>query len=132
MSEPDQERGQREVPGELVQEGGMKSREAVVTIGAMVGVDLKPPWECRWLAEELLVEVVANSADRLCDEQPGRRRVQESGDVGVVATQAPDADGGSDRYSAPDAQTALPDGERAPPVVRHLIPARGQVVEPPA
>ena len=28
------------------------------------------------------------------------------------------------------AESALPDGERPPPLVRHLVPARGEVVEP--
>src|SRR4051812_6126286 len=54
---------------------------------------------------------------------------------GTLAAGAPDAPqphGDAERDSAPDAEPALQDRERSPPGVRDLVPARGQMVEPPA
>ena len=83
-------------------------------------------------AEQLLVEVVADPADRLSDEQSWSGRVQECGDVGAGAAQPPQPDERAGGHPAPDPQSALPDRERTPPVVWYLVPARREVVEPAA
>ena len=93
-------------------------------------VDLEPPGQVGRLAEELLVPPVADPPDRLRDEQPGREAVGEQPDVGAGALGDEPADEAAERDPAPDAEAALPDRERPPPLVGHLVPARREVVEP--
>src|SRR4051794_28253016 len=71
------------------------------------------------------LKVVADPADRLCDEQRGRRRVKERRNVAADPVHPPDAGERAERDSAPDAKPALPDGERPPPVIESVA-RRGQ------
>jgi len=84
-SQPHEERGQRQVPDDLVEEGGVEGGAVEVARGAVVAVDLEPPRQRRRAPVELLVEVVAHAADRLRDEQRRRRGVQEARHVGAGA-----------------------------------------------
>src|SRR4051794_24406371 len=115
-------------------------------------IDVKPPRQARRAAEQLLVEVVADAADRLRDEQAGRRRVEvvavgaarrggggagragakEGGSAGAARVQPQGAGGVPRRDSTPDPEPALPDSERPPPRVRRLVPACDEEVEPAA
>src|SRR5205085_3091261 len=96
------------------------------------GADLKAPGQRRWLAEQLLVEVVADPSDRLGDQQAGRRYVDEPAQVGAAQPTmgAPHADGNAGSDPAPDAQPTLPDRKRAPPVVRYLARGGDEEVDP--
>src|SRR5206468_7580060 len=94
-------------------------------------VDLQAPRKARRPAEQLLVEVVADPADRLRDEDRRGGRVQHPGDIRPPPSQDPDPDDHPPGDAPPAPQAALPDRERPPPGVRHLVPARDHVVEPP-
>ncbi len=131
-SQPDQEGRQGQVPDDLVEEGGVEGGAVEVARGAVVAVDLEAPRQRRRAPVELLVEVVADAADGLRDEQRRRGGVEEARHVGARAAQAPDPGGRPQGDPAPDPQAALPDRERPPPVVGDLVPARGQEVEAPA
>ena len=63
-------------------------------------VDLEPPREAGRSPEQLLVEVVADAADRLRDQEGRGGRVEEQRDVGSAAMKDPDAGGGSRRATA--------------------------------
>ena len=67
--------------------------------------------------------------DGLGDEQAGCGGVQEARDVGAAAAQHEHSAEGTHGDAAPDAEPAFPDGQRAPPVVGNLVPARRQEVE---
>ena len=95
VPEPDQERGQGQVPDQLVQERRLEGREVQVrrrntARGAVRVRDLKAPRQRCRLAEQLLVEIVADPADRLGDEQRGGDGVRERahGDAEPVSRQA--------------------------------------------
>jgi hypothetical protein len=67
---------------------------------AVRGGDLQTPRQGCGSAEQLLVEGVADSADRLCDEQRRGRSVEELRDVRAAAAQDPQprqGAGGDDR-----------------------------------
>jgi hypothetical protein len=72
---------QQQVPDQLVQECRVKSRVLRVADRAVRGTDLKAPGQRRRAAKQLLVEVVADPADRLRDEQRGSGCVHEGRDV---------------------------------------------------
>jgi hypothetical protein len=110
----------------------VKRRVLRVCVGAVNGADLEAPWQRCRAAEELLVEVVADPADGLRDEQAGGGGVQEGRDVGTAAAQHDQAGERAAGDAAPDAKAAFPDRQRPPPVVGHLVPTGGQVVDPPA
>ena len=93
-------------------------------------VDLEAPRQVGRLAEELLVPPVADPPDRLGDEQSGCEAVGEQPHVGAGALRDVPTDEAAGRDAAPDAEAALPDRERPPPLVGHLVPARREVVEP--
>jgi hypothetical protein len=95
-------------------------------------VDLERPWEAGRTPEELLVEVIADPADRLGDQERRRGGVEESRDVGAAAAQDPEASEGAGGDAAPDAEAAVPDRKRSPPMRRHFVPARRQEVKTPA
>jgi len=130
--ERDQRRRQRQVEDELVEEGGMEGAVTLVARRPVGRVDLEPPRQRRRPAEQLLVEVVADPSDRLGDEQPGSSGIHECGDVHTRAAQSPEPGERAGGDPAPDPEAALPDRERAPPVVGHLVPARRDVVQPSA
>src|SRR3954468_11228160 len=131
-SQPHQEGRQGQVPDDLVEEGGVEGGAVEVARRPVVAVDLEAPRQRGRAPVELLVEVVADTTDGLRDEQRRRRGIEKARHVGARATQAPDPGGRAQRDAAPDPQAALPDGERSPPVVGDLVPARGQEVEPTA
>ena len=62
--------------------------------------------------------------------RPGAAASSERRDVRARALRDVAADDDAGRDPAPDAEPALPDRERAPPLVRDLVPARREVVEP--
>src|SRR6266581_300866 len=124
MADPDQQRGQRQVPDQLVQEGGLEGRVARVAV--RMGDD-QGPRKGRGLAVELLVEVVADPADGLGDEQCGSYRVGERRETDAMPPQPPDARERPARDAAPDPQTAGPDREGPVPHVRDV--GRGGQVE---
>ena len=137
MTQPDQERGERQIEDQLVQERGLE--RGVLQIGrGHAGVqprgpgDLEAPRQAGRLAEKLLVEVVADAPDGLGDQQRGRGRVAHQPPVGTGPVHPPDPDGGADRDAAPDAEAALPDRERPPPGVRRDVERRGDVEVDPA
>ena len=104
--------------------------EIEVVDGAVLGVDVEPPGQIRGLAEQLLVPPVAPAADRLGEQEPGREAVGEQRDA---LARSPDDDAAGDdaeEDAAPDAEAALPDREGPPPLVRQLVVARDDVVEP--
>jgi hypothetical protein len=123
MAEPHERRRQPQIPGELVEERRVKGGELLVAGWSVRRRDLKRPREIRRTAEELLVEVVADSSDRLRNQERRRRGVQEARDVGAAATQYPHAGEGARGDPAPDAKATVPHGERPPPVVGNLAPA---------
>src|SRR5829696_10133784 len=90
---------------------------------------LKRPGKARRATEQLLVEVVADAPDRLREEDPGRDRLGKARDVHPATAQEDDASERPAGDTAPDAESSLPEGKPAPPVVRHLVPARHVVVE---
>jgi len=67
--EPDQHRRERQVPDDLVQEGRLEGGVLGVPGRAVRVGDLQRPWQRRGLAEQFLVEVVADPADRLRHQQ---------------------------------------------------------------
>ena len=92
-------------------------------------VDLEAPGQVGRLAVQLLVEPVAPAADPLGDQEPGRDRVGEEANALARAADDERAGEAAEEDAAPDAEPALPDGERPPPVVGNLVPARDVVVE---
>jgi hypothetical protein len=131
MSEPDQRSGESEVPDQLVGEGRLEGGELLIARRAMRWRDLKAPWQVRRPAEELLVEVVADAADRLRHQEPGRRGVQEPRDVCAPTAEDDQADCGACSNAAPNSQATVPDRERPPPVWRDQVRAGQIEVEPP-
>ncbi len=134
MSEPDQHSGQRQIPDQLVEEGRLEGGELLVAGRAVGAIDLKPPRQRGRTAEQLLVEVVADPADRLGHQQPGSGGVHESEEVRPrqAAAKHPQTGQRACGDSTPDSEAALPDGERSPPVRGNLIPAGDEEVDAPA
>ena len=64
-AQPDQEASEREVEEQLVQERRVEGGAVDVALRSVLGVDLQAPWEAGRAAEQFLVEVVADSPDRL-------------------------------------------------------------------
>ena len=108
----------------------MEARERLVAVRPVFMIDLERPREHGGPAKELLVEVVADTADRLSDQQSGSRAVQERRDFGSRATEPPDASERAGGDSAPDPETALPHGQWSPPLVGDLAPTRDDEVQP--
>ncbi len=126
VPEPDQRQGQRHVPDQFVQERRLEVGEGRVA-GRPVGErDLQAPGQAGRAAEQLLVEVVADPADALRDEQGGRHRVHDYRHVAAGFAGPPDADRDRDRDRAPDPEPPAPDGEDAIPDVRD-VHRRGDV-----
>ena len=131
MPEPHQRGRQGQVEDQLVQERRLERRVAGVPGRAELRVDGQPPGQAGRLAEQFLVEVVPDPADRLGDQQGRRHRVGEHRDVGAGPVHPPDAYRGTRRDAAPDAQAARPDREDPPPVMRD-VGGRGDVEVDPA
>jgi hypothetical protein len=70
----------------------------------VVAIDLEAPGQRGRAPVELLVEVVADAADGLRDEQRGRGGVEEARHVGARAAQAPDPGRRPQGDPAPDPQ----------------------------
>jgi hypothetical protein len=90
VPEPHEHGREAEVPDQLVEERGVEGCVVRIALGPVGGVDLESPWEARRAAEQLLVEVVADAADRLGDQQSGRRGIEEGGDAGAASAQNPE------------------------------------------
>ena len=129
LDQEDEDRRRPEVPEQLVEEGRMEGRLVEVVERPVDRVDLEPPREVGRLPEELLVPPVAEPADTLGEEEPGREAVRQQPDVGARALRDDPADETPGRDPAPDPEPAAPDRERSPPLVGHLAPARREVVE---
>src|SRR5271163_4864531 len=108
----------------------MESRVGQVSDGAVCRAYLQAPGEARGAAEELLVEVVADPADRLGDQQARGGCVHEPGDAHALAAQRDRAADETARYTSPDTKAALPDRQPPPPVVGDFAPACDVVIEP--
>src|SRR5690242_8928554 len=91
VAEPDEEAGEAEVPDQLVEESRLEGAEGHVTGRPVRGRDLESPGQARRPAEEFLVEVVADSADRLGNEKGGRSGIEEARNVGAAAPKDPEA-----------------------------------------
>src|SRR5207302_1923191 len=97
---------------------------------AMLDVDLETPRPIGRLAVQLLVEPVADPADPLGEQDPGRGGIRELAGAAAGALDDDRAGNRPEENSAPDAETALPDLENALPLrIGHLVPARDVVVE---
>src|SRR6516164_7563070 len=121
VAEPYQAAREREVEDQLVQERGLERGEAEVTGRPGAWRDVQPPRQARRPAEQLLVEVVADTPDRLRDQQRGRDGVGEQPRVRACPAHPPDARGRAERDAAPDPQSPVPDGEDPVPVVRDVL-----------
>jgi hypothetical protein len=132
VAEPHQEGGERQVPGQLVEEGRLEGGEALIAHGPVGGRDLQDPGQVGRPAEELLVEVVADPPNRLADEQRRSGGVHEGGRGDAGTAQAPEADETAKRDAAPDPHPAVPDRERSQPVGGHFARAGRVKVEAPA
>src|SRR5438045_897575 len=99
-TDPDQRARQREVPDQLVEEGRMKGRVVRVAIRPVRRVDLESPGQVRRPTEELLVEVVADTTDRLRDEQGRCGGVEEGRYVCPASAQDPEGGGRAARDAA--------------------------------
>ena len=128
-ADQDQDPDEEHVPDELVQEGRLEGRVQLVAGRTVRRVDLEGPGQVARLAEELLVEVVPPPADPLREQQAGRDRVHEQENALTRALDHVRARERAAQDPAPHTEAALPHGEGAPPRVRHLVPARDDVVE---
>src|SRR5439155_14776787 len=112
------------------EERRMEGAVTLVPRNTVLRVDLESPRPVGRLPIQLLVEPVADPADPLREQQPGRGRIRK---LPHAAPRALDDDRARDRAKedpAPDAETALPDLEDPLPLrVGHLAPARDVVVE---
>jgi hypothetical protein len=127
-ADQDQDARHPQVVDELVEERRVERVRGDVLRRPVPLIDLEPPGQIGRLAEELLVEPVAQASDSLGDEQAGRDRIGEEPDA---LTRPPDHEGSGqapEQDPAPNAEPSFPDGERAPPLVGHLVPARDVVV----
>lgn len=85
-------------------------------------VDLEPPRERRRRAEELLVEPVAQTTDRLRDQEPGGDGVREGGEADALTACADPRADRAEGDGPPDAEPALPDVQgrhRVPPAPKY-------------
>ena len=132
VTEPDQDPGEPEIPDQLIEEGGLEGRELFVARRPVCWINLQAPGQARRATEELLVEVVADPADRLAHQETRRGGVQEPGDVGATVAQDQQAGGRAGRDAAPDPEPAIPDREWPPPVRRHQVRAGQIEIEAPS
>jgi len=135
MAEPDDEPGKREVPDQLVQERRLEGGVVAELRGYRQPVlrrYLQAPGQVRRAAEQFLVEVVADPADALGDQQAGRHRVHEHRDVAATFADPPDTDRDRQRYRAPDPEPAIPYGQHPVPDVRDVHRGGDVEVDPAA
>ena len=119
-----------EVPQRLVEESRVVGELIERGERSVRSVDLEAPGEVGGLAVQLLVPPVADSADGLGDEEAGRETVGEEWNIRPGPLRDHSADDHPRGYPAPDTEASLPDRKRPPPLVRHLVPARRDVVQP--
>ena len=110
---PEQHADRSEVPQRLVEERGMERRELLVAGGAVRDVDLEAPRQVGGPAEQLLVEVVAEAADDLREQQAGSQCVSEGPDQDAVAAAVEPRTHEPTHDRAPDPEAAMPDLQRA-------------------
>ena len=141
---PQQEEENHEVPQQFVEERRMHDlidlpgRDAVEQVrvhhtGAVTPLeDLQAPRQIRGPAVQLLVEVVAQPADGLGQDDAGRDGVAERGQRDSVSAAADPGADATERDRAPDAEAAIPDphgrtdagaalGEVRPPVGHQVV-----------
>src|SRR4051794_35459630 len=120
--DPDQCRENQQIPDQFVQEGGvdvlqhLPCRDTVQIVDSTAGVpalvDLQRPWHCRGAAVQFLVEIVADSPDRLRQNDARRDGVAECRQrYPPAAARYPRANA-AERDRAPDTQAAVPDPQR--------------------
>ena len=111
---PDQQRGDRHVPDQLVEEGRLEVADhgAGPAVDHVQLVDLQLPGQRGGPAVQLVVEPVAEPADRLRQHDAGRGGVGEGDEVHPVPPAADVDAQRAERDGAPDAQAAVPDLER--------------------
>src|SRR5439155_22565947 len=119
--DPEQDRNPDYVVGELVKEGRVERLVGEVARRPVLRIDLQAPWQVGRLAEELLVEPVADAADPLRQQEPRGDGVHEQPHALTRAMDDPSSGEDAEEDSAPNAEPALPDRERPPPLVRHLV-----------
>ena len=136
--DPEQHADADQVPDELVEEGRLvvpvlPGRAVLVLDPGLVRlVDAQPPGQARRPAVQLLVPVVAEAADCLREQEPGRDGVHHQPDAVARAPHDEGADEDAERDPSPDPEAAVPHSGEAPPVGvdrRILVPARDVVVE---
>src|SRR6266566_8250809 len=115
-SEPRERGGEQQVPDQLVEERRVEGRVLRVAGRAVCWADLESPRQGRGAAEQLLVEIVADAADRLCHKQSGSSRIEKGGNLGATAPQHPEPSQRAGGNAAPDAQAAFPNRKHSPPV----------------
>ena len=103
----------------------MERRGLGVSSDDVAGVDLERPGDGSRLSIQLLVEVVADPAYRLSREKRGGYGVADRHETQpVVPRHEPGADP-AERYRAPNAQAAVPDGKS---LKRVLVPAEVELM----
>src|SRR6185437_2900528 len=132
VAEPDKHGGEQQVPDDLVKERGLERAELrVAKWPVLERYDQAPRQGCR-ASEQLLVEVVADPADGLSDQQRRRDRVGEQSDARTRATYPPRAYQGASRDAAPHPKATRPHSEHAVPHMRDLVWRRDVEVDPAA
>src|ERR1700736_3136438 len=146
LVDPDQRDENKYIPQQFVQESRMNHRDQLTrrdtvqrverTTGVAAFEDLQAPRQRRRPSVQLLVEVVAQPANRLRQNDSRRNCIAESRQRNaVLATAYPRADAAK-RHRAPDAKATVPDSQR-PGQPRSVVtevglPVRDDVIEPAA
>ena len=107
--EPQQERDERQVPQQLVQERRLVGRLGGVFHRTMLGIDAHRPGQRRRTPEEFLVEPVADTADGLREWQRRRDDIDEIASVQTHAFRVDHARADAGDQTARNTETALPD-----------------------
>ena len=98
--------------------------------GAVREVDLETPRQLRRPAVQLLIEIVAPTADRLGHCESGHDRIEQHQQVEVLDPSHDDHGDRTARDHAPDRETALPDLVRAGEALGVPVVSGEQVVHP--
>jgi hypothetical protein len=104
-----------------LEEGRVEGLEPLVAVGSVGAVNLERPGERGRLAEELLVEVVADLPIAWATSNAGVAASREGCDVGAATPRPPDTDCGGERDPAPNPQSPFQTARDPPPGVRDLI-----------
>ncbi len=133
--EPDQQQRGADVPQRLVQEGRVERRELLVALRAVLDRDLETPRQLGRPTEQFLVEVVAEPADGLGDQQARCQGVGHLQKVDVVPPAGDPGAHGTEGDGAPDPEATLPDLDRVDRVAALAevqLRVRDDVVQPTA